>query len=451
MSQNIALCTLCNKPMSTSGDHQICSLRCGHLFGYSCISKYFNSRALCPMCQAPIHLRDIQLLFWEDALGLDQSLNEQIGQKNSQLEDEILGLERQIQTLENNVMKVTKKISDSLKQGELIGMHEVKEVESVSRPALICEKKISYGLRLESCLNHIFVSTMHTNESDNSHVFGLEYASYYNLGNFSFIPLHSEQMRDIASNEEAKKIATSSIDKSISVISIDTMEVENKFLYLQPIWTCSWKDENVIYGGSERGQFFGIDWRSGTLIFQKEMNGPPVNSINPISNDVVLITTARDLYLYDIVASQKIPIIPKGKFQVPLSALSLKNCKNSNAYIYITKSSDSFYCGLSTFDLQGYFSIASLEIPKIAPVSRAAGLNYNDTLYISYPYQMNMINTFSLRKSTNLRNDLWAVWQNHWFDYSHPSNIVDLCFDTVPNPVLSSLSQNMLRIYELPL
>ena len=57
------LCVICFEPWTNFGDHQVCSLKCGHLFGKICIDKWLQSKPQCPQCQAKAKRIDIRVLF----------------------------------------------------------------------------------------------------------------------------------------------------------------------------------------------------------------------------------------------------------------------------------------------------------------------------------------------------------------------------------------------------
>ncbi|KAH9302200.1 hypothetical protein KI387_013783, partial [Taxus chinensis] len=60
-SQN---CSICMEPWTQSGEHNICSLACGHFFGRSCITrwiKHLGTRSSkCPQCSKKATLRDMR-------------------------------------------------------------------------------------------------------------------------------------------------------------------------------------------------------------------------------------------------------------------------------------------------------------------------------------------------------------------------------------------------------
>nr|VZI01112.1 unnamed protein product [Spirometra erinaceieuropaei] len=59
-------CPICLETWTTSGTHRICCLRCGHLFGKSCILKWLATQGRvgkCPQCNAEAQSKDIRVLF----------------------------------------------------------------------------------------------------------------------------------------------------------------------------------------------------------------------------------------------------------------------------------------------------------------------------------------------------------------------------------------------------
>ncbi|XP_065857790.1 uncharacterized protein [Euphorbia lathyris] len=59
-------CPICMDAWTNEGDHHICCLPCGHLYGLSCISKWLKqkrSSAKCPQCNRKCSLKDVRKLF----------------------------------------------------------------------------------------------------------------------------------------------------------------------------------------------------------------------------------------------------------------------------------------------------------------------------------------------------------------------------------------------------
>lgn len=56
-------CTICFDQWTNSGPHRLVSLKCGHLFGESCITRWIHMNKKCAQCNAPNQVYDIRKLF----------------------------------------------------------------------------------------------------------------------------------------------------------------------------------------------------------------------------------------------------------------------------------------------------------------------------------------------------------------------------------------------------
>ncbi|CAG5130091.1 unnamed protein product [Candidula unifasciata] len=56
-------CSICLAPWSACGDHRLTSLRCGHLFGHSCIVRWIENAHNCPYCCAYAEVTDLRNIF----------------------------------------------------------------------------------------------------------------------------------------------------------------------------------------------------------------------------------------------------------------------------------------------------------------------------------------------------------------------------------------------------
>lgn len=62
-------CPICYEPWEESGEHSLVSLKCGHLFGESCLKKWLNDQhaqqkqRLCPVCRTKVEVKHIRTLY----------------------------------------------------------------------------------------------------------------------------------------------------------------------------------------------------------------------------------------------------------------------------------------------------------------------------------------------------------------------------------------------------
>ncbi|NWI54005.1 RFWD3 ligase, partial [Calyptomena viridis] len=70
-------CTICFEQWTNAGDHRLSALRCGHLFGYTCIERWLKGQAgKCPQCNKKAKRSDIVVLYARTLKALDTSEQE---------------------------------------------------------------------------------------------------------------------------------------------------------------------------------------------------------------------------------------------------------------------------------------------------------------------------------------------------------------------------------------
>ncbi|KAJ2832472.1 RING finger and WD repeat domain-containing protein 3, partial [Coemansia furcata] len=93
-------CPICLEGWTLSGAHKLASLKCGHLFGRSCIRKWLTQksshhvakpmgRGACPECKQPAAVRDIRVLFARSVTAVDGVRVEELTKENRRLAQEL--------------------------------------------------------------------------------------------------------------------------------------------------------------------------------------------------------------------------------------------------------------------------------------------------------------------------------------------------------------------------
>ena len=89
MVQNCTIC-LCN---FTTGEHHIAALKCGHVFGYSCIIRWYEIKksVACPTCFVKSYKSDIRKIFIENTSTVEEdgmdSIIKKYGEQKTLLEE----------------------------------------------------------------------------------------------------------------------------------------------------------------------------------------------------------------------------------------------------------------------------------------------------------------------------------------------------------------------------
>ncbi|XP_028946602.1 uncharacterized protein [Malus domestica] len=104
------ICSICLDSRTVEGDHRICSLPCGHLFGMSCINRWLQHKdtGKCPICnRKKCELKDVLKLFvsypWDDSVDDDESEKQKTIRE---LKDKCASLENELAALRKNEAKL---------------------------------------------------------------------------------------------------------------------------------------------------------------------------------------------------------------------------------------------------------------------------------------------------------------------------------------------------------
>ncbi|KAJ2722070.1 hypothetical protein GGI07_003557 [Coemansia sp. Benny D115] len=96
-------CPICLDAWGISGAHRIVSLKCGHLFGQSCVRKWLRQAAVsrngqagkgkCPECNQPAALRDLRPIFARALVAVDDESLQSLRVQVSELQNKLYALE----------------------------------------------------------------------------------------------------------------------------------------------------------------------------------------------------------------------------------------------------------------------------------------------------------------------------------------------------------------------
>ncbi|XP_058795319.1 E3 ubiquitin-protein ligase RFWD3-like [Phymastichus coffea] len=87
-------CPICLAAWTNIGEHRLCSLRCGHLFGYKCIKQWLTSSnpsaKKCPQCNSRASVRHICLIYGNKLSCVDVSQIEKMKKQLDESEEKLL-------------------------------------------------------------------------------------------------------------------------------------------------------------------------------------------------------------------------------------------------------------------------------------------------------------------------------------------------------------------------
>ncbi|KFQ13272.1 E3 ubiquitin-protein ligase RFWD3, partial [Leptosomus discolor] len=283
-------CAICFEQWTNAGDHRLSALRCGHLFGYTCIERWLKGQAgKCPQCNKKAKRSDIVILYARTLKALDTSEQERM--KSSLEKEQMLRRQAelesaqsrlQLQVLTDECSKLRKQVQE-LKA--LVAQHNVSASQqpSSSRTCLPGSLPSSQSQR-KYHLEKVFVvsqtgncrvmaycdsmSCLVVSQPSPQSTFipgcGVKMMSVANLKSSQYIPIHSKQIRGLAFGSRADGLLLSAaLDNTLKLTSLATNTVVQTYNAGRPVWSCCWclDDTNYIYAGLVNGSIMIYDLR----------------------------------------------------------------------------------------------------------------------------------------------------------------------------------------------
>ncbi|NXL81793.1 RFWD3 ligase, partial [Leptocoma aspasia] len=280
-------CVICFEQWTNAGDHRLSALRCGHLFGYTCIERWLKGQAgKCPQCNKKAKRSDIVVLYARTLKALDTSEQERMrssleeerklrrqaelesAQSRIRLEvlaDECRRLRKQVQELKAQCSVSTLQqpgsshtyLPGSLHSSQSQRKYHMEKAFLVSQTGNC--RVMAYCDSL-SCL----VVSQPSPESTFIPGCGVKMISLANLRSSQYIPIHSKQIRGLALGARADGLLLSAaLDNTLKLTSLATNTVVQTYNAGRPVWSCCWclDDTNYVYAGLVNGSIMIYDLR----------------------------------------------------------------------------------------------------------------------------------------------------------------------------------------------
>ncbi|NXW24952.1 RFWD3 ligase, partial [Circaetus pectoralis] len=283
-------CAICFEQWTNAGDHRLSALRCGHLFGYTCIERWLKGQAgKCPQCNKKAKRSDIVILYARTLKALDTSEQERMKSSlekeqklRRQAELESAQSRLQLQVLTDECSKLRKQVQE-LKA--LVAQHNVSASQQPgSSRTCIPGSLASSQSQRKYHLEKVFVvsqtgncrvmaycdslSCLVVSQPSPQSTFipgcGVKMMSVANLKSSQYIPIHSKQIRGLAFGSRADGLLLSAaLDNTLKLTSLATNTVVQTYNAGRPVWSCCWclDDTNYIYAGLVNGSIMIYDLR----------------------------------------------------------------------------------------------------------------------------------------------------------------------------------------------
>ncbi|XP_027884710.1 E3 ubiquitin-protein ligase RFWD3 isoform X1 [Xiphophorus couchianus] len=283
-------CSICFEVWTTAGEHRLSALRCGHLFGNTCIKRWLKaqgSTAKCPQCNKKAKNSDIVLLYAPKLRALDNSEQESL--KRSLEQEQSLRRKAELESAEYKLklQVVTSKFGQAQQELQELkalmaqtgrssapsssSMLSLSQRADGSRAAQYSFSKAVLVSQTGGCRVLSFCEPLScllaSQPSPHSTLVpgcGVKKVSLVNMKASQYVPIHSKQIRGLSfSRENNSLLLSAALDNTVKLTSLLTNTVVQTYKTDKPVWSCCWSldNSNYIYAGLSNGSVLVYDTR----------------------------------------------------------------------------------------------------------------------------------------------------------------------------------------------
>lgn len=299
-------CTICFEVWTTAGEHRLAALRCGHLFGYTCIQRWLKAQspaAKCPQCNKKAKRSDIVLLYAPKLRALDNSEQESLKKSLQQEQDRRKKAEVESANYKIKLQAVTSQYGQA--QKELQELRALIAQNGRSQNPCSSPSASSSGSHFLSASQradgsrsapYSFFKAVLVSQAGGCRVLsycesmscllasqpsphaalvpgcGVKKVSVVNMKASQYIPIHSKQIRGLSFNRHNNSMLLSAaLDNTIRLTCLQTNTVVQTYNTGKPVWSCCWCLDNTsyIYAGLSNGSVLVYDVRDTSTHVQE--------------------------------------------------------------------------------------------------------------------------------------------------------------------------------------
>lgn len=283
-------CPICLDSWEMSGDHRLVSLRCGHLFGESCIRRWLNesqrqsSVKVCPQCKTKAAFRDIRHLYAKRIQMVDTEIREQLEteRRRTQTLTTELATAKLAHTLTAEKLSALQRDYDRIKEllraggsrgafsGEGGGSASQVGINQLASHRLYMEK--NFEITREPGCRVLLYSAKHSilvaSQKSAQNLFpgyGVRFIDPPTFRPLHFLHTSALLVRDIGFSESQHMLTVASREPKIKLFDIRTRLCSSMFTaHDKMLWSCALdrnEREHFLYGGDLRGGVYIYDTR----------------------------------------------------------------------------------------------------------------------------------------------------------------------------------------------
>ncbi|KAG7553968.1 Zinc finger RING-type [Arabidopsis suecica] len=324
-------CSICMEVWTSGGQHQVCCLPCGHLYGFSCINKWLQMRrsaGKCPQCNKTCSMRDVRKIYASRVAAVDDEAHKRIlfleaklssmEQKTARWSDKEAQWKKIEAELQLEVNKLKKKIAhmesstkgvqsqpNVASQEKYISGHNIYQEHHGKSPYCSFRHQgelLINGGRIFDIDGGRQILLLARRLPGVGGTFVLTQMSLHSPGEIDdiLLPPTTRAIKDLHLSPHSNGLAVfGSLGKKLSVISLESHNTVLSYDLPAAPWSCSWdlNSSHHIYAGLQNGMVLVFDMRqtTGPFASMTGLTTNPVHTIHHLSGNSTPTSDVRTL------------------------------------------------------------------------------------------------------------------------------------------------------------
>lgn len=285
-------CSICFESWSSNGTHRIVSLKCGHLFGKSCIERWIRSKersnsskaAFCPQCNVPTKTADIRPIYCAKRLSADVQCEE-----CTKLQAALAQKSLELQQAKETEAKIQLSYQASLAEVSRLQRAYELQVKKAEFSSSLASSNFQFALHSNYtlCGSQEQATCLDYDHGKGILLVGMQQRAHESFGvlkvnlagpPFDFYPLHRATVKQLRCSPSGNdRVLTASMDKSLVLSTFVGKALIWQKQFSSAVWSCAFHnlDENLLYAGLGDGSAVEMDLRQPS---------EPVRTFLPLEN-----------------------------------------------------------------------------------------------------------------------------------------------------------------------
>nr|KYP70909.1 RING finger and WD repeat domain-containing protein 3 [Cajanus cajan] len=319
---------------TNNGEHHICCLPCGHIYGMSCIKRWLQQRknsGKCPQCNRKCSMKDVRKLYASRVVAVEEESQKRIRSlegkcvaleiQGSDWRKKEAGWQKREAALHLQVQKLTERntyleqllLDMQSRQSALINGNANSQWRKHNfgpqyhGSGSICNFELKGVFHLDGArvfdmdiYNQILLIAQKPKAVGGMHLLTKMSLLYPNEAQDIILPSATNGVKDLHISPSNSSLALfASLGKKLSVLSLDSGNTVINYDLQVPAWSCSWdlNGSQYIYAGLQNGSVLVFDMRqtAGPMKSLVGLTSNPVHTVHSLAQTLSLPSGAKTI------------------------------------------------------------------------------------------------------------------------------------------------------------